>query len=150
MQDPAEAAFLASKGIAITDAAPVVGVAPVPVKGKRNTGHPNKNAKIKKTVQETRKSKRKSIKSISYEELSSDDNACGCLEKKGLGPIISTDTDTENTEQLEKDIFYQSGPTLIVCPSSAMLQWKDEIAKFTAPGTLNVLVYYNNRDRVSI
>lgn len=37
-----------------------------------------------------------------------------------------------------------AGPTLVVAPSSAMLQWADEIRRSTAPGTLNVLVYYNN------
>jgi DNA repair protein RAD16 len=33
------------------------------------------------------------------------------------------------------------GPTLIVAPSSAMLQWQDEINRCTKEGTLSVLVY---------
>jgi len=34
------------------------------------------------------------------------------------------------------------GPTLVVAPSSAMLQWVDEVQNVTLDGTLNVLVYY--------
>lgn len=36
-------------------------------------------------------------------------------------------------------------PTLIVCPSSALLQWASEIGHFTMDNVLNVLVYYGNR-----
>mmetsp|Transcript_20428 Transcript_20428/g.37974 ORF Transcript_20428/g.37974 Transcript_20428/m.37974 type:complete len:1566 (+) Transcript_20428:272-4969(+) len=39
----------------------------------------------------------------------------------------------------------QKGPTLIVAPSSAMMQWYDEIVNSTAEGTLNVLVYHGNK-----
>ena len=34
-------------------------------------------------------------------------------------------------------------PTLIVAPSSAMLQWQDEIKRCTAEGTLSVLVFHS-------
>ena len=39
-------------------------------------------------------------------------------------------------------------PTLIVCPTIALGQWKAEIARHTEPGSLNVELYYGpNRDR---
>jgi DNA repair protein RAD16 len=39
-------------------------------------------------------------------------------------------------------------PTLIVCPSSCVMQWMDEIHRACAPGegALSVLVYYQVRD----
>ena len=35
-----------------------------------------------------------------------------------------------------------TGPTLVVCPTSSMPQWKEEIERHTAPGTLSVFTYY--------
>ncbi|CAE7206400.1 rhp16 [Symbiodinium sp. CCMP2592] len=34
------------------------------------------------------------------------------------------------------------GATLVVCPAAAMLQWRNEILRFTAPGSLEVRLYY--------
>jgi SNF2 family DNA or RNA helicase len=34
------------------------------------------------------------------------------------------------------------GPTLVVCPSSAMLQWADEVQRCTTEGTVKVVAYY--------
>jgi len=36
-------------------------------------------------------------------------------------------------------------PTLIVCPSSALLQWASEIGHFTTDNTLKVMVFYGNK-----
>ena len=36
------------------------------------------------------------------------------------------------------------GPTLVVCPLSSMLQWKEEIANYTEPGSLRVLVFHGS------
>ncbi|CAK9008055.1 ATP-dependent helicase rhp16 (DNA repair protein rhp16) (RAD16 homolog) [Durusdinium trenchii] len=38
-----------------------------------------------------------------------------------------------------------SGPTLVVAPSSAMLQWFDEVTNVTVADTLKVLVYHGNK-----
>jgi len=38
----------------------------------------------------------------------------------------------------------KKGPTLVVTPSSAMLQWKDEVENVTQDNTLSVLVYYGS------
>ena len=43
----------------------------------------------------------------------------------------------------------RQGPTLIVVPTSALVQWEDEIRNCTQPGSLNVLVYYNERKTMS-
>jgi len=42
-----------------------------------------------------------------------------------------------------------AGPTLIVCPTSAMPQWADEICSFTEEGTLSVATYYGDRKSFS-
>ena len=34
------------------------------------------------------------------------------------------------------------GPTLIVCPSSAMLQWADEVQRSTPEGAVKVVAFY--------
>ncbi|CAE7538697.1 RAD16 [Symbiodinium natans] len=34
------------------------------------------------------------------------------------------------------------GATLVVCPAAAMLQWRNEILRFTEPGSLEVRLYY--------
>merc|ERR1711871_1355202 len=39
-------------------------------------------------------------------------------------------------------------PTLIICPTSSMLQWRDEIERFTISGSVKVLVYYRNRKAI--
>ena len=41
------------------------------------------------------------------------------------------------------------GPTLIVVPTSALVQWEDEIRNCTQPGSLSVLVYYSDRKTMS-
>jgi DNA repair protein RAD16 len=35
-----------------------------------------------------------------------------------------------------------SGPTLVVCPAAAMLQWRNEILRFVETGSLEVEIYY--------
>ncbi|GBG24158.1 DNA repair protein RAD16 [Hondaea fermentalgiana] len=42
----------------------------------------------------------------------------------------------------DKALHVKPGPTLVIAPSSAMLQWKDEIENVTRENTLSVLVYY--------
>ncbi|GFR45751.1 hypothetical protein Agub_g7166, partial [Astrephomene gubernaculifera] len=37
------------------------------------------------------------------------------------------------------------GATLVVCPLVALIQWRGEIARFTAPGALKVVVYHGGR-----
>lgn len=39
------------------------------------------------------------------------------------------------------------GPTLVVCPAAAMLQWHNEIIKFTQPGTIEVRLFYGNQKK---
>ena len=36
------------------------------------------------------------------------------------------------------------GPTLVVCPSSAMMQWRDEIYRCATNGSVKVFLYYQN------
>ena len=40
-----------------------------------------------------------------------------------------------------------SRSTLIICPASILEQWRDEIRKHTAPGSLQVYVYKSVRDQ---
>ena len=40
------------------------------------------------------------------------------------------------------------GPTLVVCPSSAMMQWRDEIYRCTTGGSVKVFLYYQNRKNI--
>ena len=42
----------------------------------------------------------------------------------------------------------ETGPTLVVCPSSAMMQWRDEMKRCTKEGTLRVFVFYQNRKKL--
>ncbi len=42
-----------------------------------------------------------------------------------------------------------NGPTLVICPTSAMMQWNDEITRATRPGTLRVLVFYQDRGKIT-
>ncbi len=53
----------------------------------------------------------------------------------------------KTTKKTSHDV-YGGGPTLIVCPTSAMMQWKQEIELRTRPGALSVMVYYGARDHV--
>eukprot|EP00930_Biecheleria_cincta_P033330 TRINITY_DN23096_c0_g1_i1.p1 TRINITY_DN23096_c0_g1~~TRINITY_DN23096_c0_g1_i1.p1 ORF type:complete len:1439 (-),score=300.93 TRINITY_DN23096_c0_g1_i1:174-4490(-) len=39
------------------------------------------------------------------------------------------------------------GPTLVVCPAAAMLQWRNEVLRFTEPGSLDVRLYYGSDRR---
>lgn len=39
------------------------------------------------------------------------------------------------------------GPTLVVCPAAAMLQWHNEIIKFTQPGSIEVRLFYGNNKK---
>lgn len=41
------------------------------------------------------------------------------------------------------------GPTLIVAPTSCLLQWWDEINRYTDPEQVSTFVYYNERDNVT-
>ena len=42
----------------------------------------------------------------------------------------------------------ESGPTLVVCPSSAMMQWNEEIIRSVNGTDLKVLMYYQNRKNI--
>mmetsp|Transcript_9849 Transcript_9849/g.24246 ORF Transcript_9849/g.24246 Transcript_9849/m.24246 type:complete len:1443 (-) Transcript_9849:103-4431(-) len=42
------------------------------------------------------------------------------------------------------------GPTLIVCPTSAMMQWEEEIRSRTEPDTLSVMVFYGDRHHIDV
>jgi len=51
--------------------------------------------------------------------------------------------------KLERKIGTEStGPTLIVCPTSAMMQWEEEIRVRTKANTLKVLVFHGNRNDI--
>ncbi|CAJ1374471.1 unnamed protein product [Effrenium voratum] len=39
------------------------------------------------------------------------------------------------------------GATLVVCPAAAMLQWRNEILRFTEPGSLEVRLYYGTEKK---
>lgn len=38
--------------------------------------------------------------------------------------------------------------TLVVCPLVAVIQWRSEIARFTAPGSVKVLVYHGPKRNI--
>ena len=67
----------------------------------------------------------------------------GVTEMNGLfvrrGKTIQTISVIASDKENKKK---SSGPTLIVSPSSAMLQWKLELERCTSPGLLKVLVYH--------
>jgi DNA repair protein RAD16 len=37
------------------------------------------------------------------------------------------------------------GPTLVICPVVALYQWRDEIAKYTPPDHLKIMLFYGNQ-----
>ena len=76
-------------------------------------------------------------------------------DEMGMGKTIQTiSTIVASVVDARKSVKQRSldsevAPTLIVCPSSAMLQWADEINRSTAAGTLSVLVVYGKRDKLT-
>eukprot|EP01012_Entosiphon_sulcatum_P067451 TRINITY_DN9716_c0_g1_i1.p1 TRINITY_DN9716_c0_g1~~TRINITY_DN9716_c0_g1_i1.p1 ORF type:complete len:1165 (-),score=253.85 TRINITY_DN9716_c0_g1_i1:69-3533(-) len=44
----------------------------------------------------------------------------------------------------------ERAPTLVICPTSAMMQWRDEIKAFTEEGALSVLVYHSDRKKLEL
>lgn len=63
-------------------------------------------------------------------------------DEMGLGKTIQT---ISLLVSGKKDAGKGGGPTLIIAPSSAMLQWQDEITRCTKEGTLSVLVYQSTK-----
>ncbi len=39
-----------------------------------------------------------------------------------------------------------AAPTLVVCPVVAMIQWREEIERYTPPGKLRVLLFHGNHN----
>ena len=49
-----------------------------------------------------------------------------------------------------KEKAHPHAPTLVVCPTSAVAQWADEIERYTTKDSLKVLLYYQNRQSLSL
>eukprot|EP00493_Phyllostaurus_siculus_P025523 UN25867 len=75
---------------------------------------------------------------------------CGGVlaDQMGMGKTIQTIALL--VEGKNKNRTGKPQPTLIVCPSSAMLQWLEEIKRFTKPHFFNMLVYYGNQRDVDV
>jgi len=71
-------------------------------------------------------------------EVNSPEKGGILADEMGLGKTIQTISLLVSAKKRDGK---NGGPTLIVAPSSAMLQWQDEIARCTVEGTLSVLVY---------
>ena len=68
----------------------------------------------------------------------------GSTDKSGANiyPELETALATLRTEDVQ-----EFGPTLVVCPSSAMLQWRDEIYRCSVDGSVKVFLYYQDRKK---
>lgn len=66
-------------------------------------------------------------------------------DEMGMGKTIQTIAMIVQRKEETPD--QEHGPTLIVCPTSAMPQWADEIFSFTKQGTLSVATYYGDRSQ---
>jgi DNA repair protein RAD16 len=60
-----------------------------------------------------------------------------------LYPELKNALATIRTEDIQ-----EFGPTLVVCPSSAMMQWRDEIYRCASNGSVKVFLYYQNRKKI--
>ena len=69
----------------------------------------------------------------------------GSTDKSGANtyPELETALATLRTEDVQ-----EFGPTLVVCPSSAMLQWRDEIHRCSVNGSVKVFLYYHGRKKI--
>ena len=81
------------------------------------------------------------------------DNGNGCrggilADEMGMGKTIQTIATI--VAGLPKNNSNKVPPTLVVAPSSAMLQWGSEITKALKPGTCKVLVVYGNRTKLTV
>ncbi|GAX83352.1 hypothetical protein CEUSTIGMA_g10777.t1 [Chlamydomonas eustigma] len=52
--------------------------------------------------------------------------------------------------QVQEGLHLYSKATLVICPVVAIIQWTQEIARFTAPGALKVLVYHGAKRSTSV
>ncbi|GMH34392.1 hypothetical protein BSKO_02226 [Bryopsis sp. KO-2023] len=53
-----------------------------------------------------------------------------------------------NARAVEDSDSGHCGATLVICPLIAVLQWRDEIAKYVAPGTLKVYIHHGPKRTV--